>query len=102
MQIKEVLEQLNDLHTYCFVTQSTSARMGFKFTERFFIIVKNALEKQIPTQAKTHGERNREVNSISYTCPVCKSHVDKCNYCSNCGQAIIFEKLKNDELGGEE
>lgn len=96
MQIKEVLKQLSDLHKYCFVTQSTSARMGFEFTERFFIKVKNTLEKQIPTQVKTHGERNREVNSISYTCPVCKSHVDKCNYCSNCGQAIIFEKLKNE------
>lgn len=59
-------------------------------------IILSALEKQIPTQAQTHGERNREVNSISYTCPVCKSHVDKCNYCSNCGQAIIFEKLKNE------
>lgn len=40
MQVDETLEQLSDLHTYCFVTQSTSARMGFKFTERFFIKVK--------------------------------------------------------------
>lgn len=94
MQIKEALEQLNDLHTYCFVTQSTSARMGFEFTEGFFIKAKNTLKKQIPMQAKIHGVRDREVNSISYTCPICKTHISRSNYCSNCGQAIIFEKLK--------
>ncbi len=98
MQIKEVLEQLSDLHKYCFLTQSTSARMGFKFTERFFIKVKNTLEKQIPMQAVIHGERNRKINSISYTCPVCKSHINRSNYCSSCGQAIVFETENENDV----
>lgn len=91
MTAKEAIRRIkehNEIH-------SRKERQAILITEALNMAVE-ALEKQIPMQAKTHGERNREVNSISYTCPVCKSHVDKCNYCSNCGQAIIFEKLKNE------
>lgn len=100
MQIKEALEfwksrynrtkDYNDIHW-----EASERREHEEYVEALKSAIE-ALEKQIPTQIKTHGERDREVNSISYTCPVCKSHVDKCNYCSNCGQAIIFEKLKNE------
>lgn len=49
-----------------------------------------SLETRIPLNAVIHGVRDREVNSISYTCPICKTHISRSNYCPNCGQALNF------------
>lgn len=49
----------------------------------------SALEKQIPKKPVIHGYREgREVNTISYTCPICNKHIDKDNYCKHCGNAL--------------
>ena len=53
-----------------------------------------ALEKQIPIKTNIHGYRTgREVNTISYTCPVCNKHIsneDKC--CKQCGQRLDWSE----------
>ena len=50
---------------------------------------KSALEKQIPKKPTIHGYREgREINTISYTCPVCNKHISRENYCKHCGQAL--------------
>lgn len=53
----------------------------------------SALEKQIPKKPVIHGYREgREVNTISYTCPVCNKHIDKDNYCKHCGNALDWSE----------
>ena len=48
-----------------------------------------ALQKQIPKKPIVHGFREgREVNTISFTCPVCHKHIGRENYCNHCGQAL--------------
>lgn len=48
-----------------------------------------ALEKQIPKKPIIHGFREgREINTISYTCPICNKHTSRENYCKYCGQAL--------------
>lgn len=48
-----------------------------------------ALEKQIPKKPNIHGYREgREVNTISYTCPVCNKHIGRENFCKHCGTAL--------------
>ena len=48
-----------------------------------------ALEKQIPTKPNIHGYREgREVNTISYTCPICDKHIGREDFCKHCGQAL--------------
>ena len=48
-----------------------------------------ALEKQIPKKPQIHGYRDgREINTISYTCPVCNKHIGRENFCKHCGQAL--------------
>ena len=48
-----------------------------------------ALEKQIPKKPNIHGYREgREINTISYTCPVCNKHIGREDYCKHCGQAL--------------
>ena len=50
---------------------------------------KSALEKQIPKKPNIHGYREgREINTISYTCPVCNKHIGREDYCKYCGQAL--------------
>lgn len=52
--------------------------------------IKFALEKQIPKKPVIHGYReDRDVNTISYTCPVCNKHIDIDYYCKHCGQALL-------------
>lgn len=51
--------------------------------------VVSALEKQIPKKPNVHGYREgREVNTISYTCPVCNKHIGRDAYCKHCGTAL--------------
>ena len=51
--------------------------------------IKSALEKQIPKKPNIHGYREgREVNTISYTCPICNKHIGRENFCKHCGQAL--------------
>ena len=47
------------------------------------------LEKQIPKKPNIHGYREgREINTISYTCPVCNKHIGRDVYCKHCGTAL--------------
>ena len=56
---------------------------------------KSALEKQIPKKPNIHGYREgREINTISYTCPVCNKHIGRENYCKHCGQALDWSDTK--------
>lgn len=55
----------------------------------------SALEKQIPKKPNIHGHREgREINSISYTCPVCNQHIGREKYCKHCGQALDWSDSK--------
>lgn len=48
-----------------------------------------ALEKQIPKKPTIHGYREgREINTISYTCPICNKHISRESFCYHCGQAL--------------
>ena len=48
-----------------------------------------ALEKQVPKKPNIHGIREgREINTISYTCPMCNEHIGRDRYCKHCGQAL--------------
>lgn len=50
---------------------------------------KSIIEKQIPKKPNIHGYREgREVNTISYTCPICNKHIGRENFCKHCGQAL--------------
>ena len=61
---------------------------GIKNIECESIIIP-ALEKQIPKKPKIHGYRDgREINTTSYTCPVCNKHIGRDEYCKHCGQAL--------------
>lgn len=51
-----------------------------------------AIEKQIPKKPIIHGVRDRDINTISYTCPVCNKHIDIDNYCKHCGQALDWSE----------
>lgn len=49
----------------------------------------NALKKSISIKPNIHGFREgREINTISYTCPICHQHIGRENYCKHCGQAL--------------
>ena len=53
------------------------------------IVLSSTLEKQIPKKPNIHGYREgREVNTISYTCPVCNKHIGRDAYCKHCGTAL--------------
>ena len=52
-------------------------------------VLKSLIEKQIPKKPIILGYREgREINTISYTCPMCHKHTSKENYCRDCGQAL--------------
>lgn len=60
--------------------------------------VLSALEKQIPKKPNIHGYREgREINTISYTCPICNKHIGRENFCKHCGQALDWSG-SNDKL----
>lgn len=49
----------------------------------------SALDKQMPKPPLMHGFREgREINTISFTCPICHQHIGRENYCEHCGQAL--------------
>ena len=51
--------------------------------------IASALSKQIPEKGNIHGIREgREINTVSYTCPVCHNHIGRDNYCKHCGQRL--------------
>lgn len=55
----------------------------------------NALKKQIPRKPNIHGYREgREINTISYTCPICNRHIGREDYCKHCGQALDWSEVK--------
>lgn len=61
-------------------------------------VLKKLIEKQIPKKPNIHGYREgREINTISYTCPVCNKHIGRENYCKHCGQALLWESEVEDE-----
>ena len=60
------------------------------FTVEDVANILTSLETRIPLNVVIHGVRDREVNSISYTCPICKTHISRSKYCPNCGQALNF------------
>ena len=48
-----------------------------------------ALAKEIPEKPKVPGLREgREINTVSYTCPMCNEHIGRDRYCKHCGQAL--------------
>ena len=54
--------------------------------------IAEALAKQIPKKPNIHGYREgREINTISYTCPICNKHIGRENYCKHCGQALDWK-----------
>lgn len=56
------------------------------------IVLSNALEKQIPKKPNIHGYREgREINTISYTCPICNKHIGREDFCKHCGQALFWK-----------
>jgi hypothetical protein len=49
----------------------------------------SALKKSIHIKGNIHGFREgREINTVSYTCPVCHNHIGRDFYCKHCGQAL--------------
>ena len=51
--------------------------------------VLESLEKRLPKSVIRHGfDTNKLISTVSYTCPVCKSHISRTEYCPNCGQAL--------------
>jgi predicted SprT family Zn-dependent metalloprotease len=95
MKTKEALKQLNDLHTYCFLTQPEFRRMGFEFTERFFTEVGEALEKQIPFKPKEYEDKHYSCKCGNILLMKWKKYNTELTpkseglpYCLNCGQAL--------------
>ena len=61
---------------------------GIKYVECENVVL-TALEKQIPKKPNIHGFREgREINTISYTCPICNKHIGREDYCKHCGQRL--------------
>lgn len=55
----------------------------------------SALKKQIPKEPLICGYREgREINTISYVCPICHKHISRENFCKNCGQALDWSDTK--------
>ena len=55
----------------------------------------NALKKSISIKGNIHGFREgREINTISYTCPICHNHIGRDDYCKHCGQALDWSDTK--------
>lgn len=49
----------------------------------------SAIKKQIPKEPLVCGFREgREINTISYTCPICHKHISRDSFCKHCGQAL--------------
>jgi hypothetical protein len=64
---------------------------GFPYQVNNLVVAEivSALKKQIPKKPNIHGYREgREVNTISYTCPVCNKHIGRDKFCKHCSQAL--------------
>ena len=54
-----------------------------------------AIKKQIPKEPLICGYREgREINTISYVCPICHKHISRENFCKYCGQALDWSDTK--------
>lgn len=52
-------------------------------------ICETNLEDWKPKKPIIHGYREgREINTISYTCPICNKHIGRENICKHCGQLL--------------
>ena len=77
------------------LTDSYGIKTEYILNEKAII---SALEKQIPKKPNIHGYREgREINTISYTCPICNKHIGREDFCKHCGQALFWES----EVEGE-
>lgn len=75
-------EAINILEKYKSVPKSEVVKTAYEMAI-------SALEKQIPKKPNIHGYREgREINTISYTCPICNKHIGRENFCKHCGQAL--------------
>jgi hypothetical protein len=56
----------------------------------------NFVEKlQIPKKVIVHGIRpDREVNTVSFTCPNCNSHLSRQSVCPECNQVLDWSDLE--------
>jgi hypothetical protein len=56
-------------------------------------ILKELVEKATPKKPNIHGFREcREVNTISFTCPICNKHIGRDNFCEHCGQRLSWSE----------
>ena len=97
MKPQEALEQMKQLHQYCFCSQPQFKAMGFNFTQSLFEAAEKALKKQVA--AKHHHTRIDEVKDKARisVCPSCLGCIitkenEFPKHCVWCGQKIDWSE----------